>query len=642
MKKENENGCENMCGIVGFVNTKDQKAEIIEQMMDRIIHRGPNSSGKFIDDQVALGFRRLSIIDLEGGTQPIYNEDGTKVIIFNGEIYNFQSLREELIQAGHVFTTHADTEVLLHGYEEWGTDLLQRVRGMFAFAIWDREKQELFGARDHFGIKPYYYAEMNGTFMFGSEIKSFLPHPDFEKELNKDALKPYLTFQYSPLNGETFFKGVYRLQEGHYFTYKNGVMDIHEHWDADYSHKENYSKEDWVQKIDDTVQESIAAHKISDVEVGSFLSSGVDSSYVAAVLRPDHSFSIGFDDKTYNEAIEARKLTKMLGLNNTAAVIDGEMSFNAFPLIQYHLDEPDSNPSCVPLYFLANLASQHVRVVQSGEGADELFAGYAAYGWHTNSKMIRVFAQGLKKLPKNIRFKLGRTIGNMRNFHGRIHLYEATAPAKDFFIGQALVFEEQEATEILHPDYTSGPSVAEIVAPYYEKVKDLDEEVNKMQYLDVHQWMPKDILLKADKMSMASSLELRVPLLDIEVMKVAQTIPTKYLINQYNTKDVFRQAANRHLPTEWANREKLGFPVPIRAWLKEGTGYKTVKELFTADFAAKFFDQEKILQLLADHRAGQQGLQRKIWTIYTFLTWYKVFFIDEKIPKAETIIYETI
>lgn len=189
MKKENENGCENMCGIVGFVNTKDQKAEIIEQMMDRIIHRGPNSSGKFIDDQVALGFRRLSIIDLEGGTQPIYNEDGTKVIIFNGEIYNFQSLREELIQAGHVFTTHADTEVLLHGYEEWGTDLLQRVRGMFAFAIWDREKQELFGARDHFGIKPYYYAEMNGTFMFGSEIKSFLPHPDFEKELNKDAFK---------------------------------------------------------------------------------------------------------------------------------------------------------------------------------------------------------------------------------------------------------------------------------------------------------------------------------------------------------------------------------------------------------------------------------------------------------------------
>lgn len=637
-----ENGCENMCGIVGFVNSKDQKEIIIERMMDRIVHRGPNSSGKFTDDRVALGFRRLSIIDLEGGSQPIFNEDQTKVIIFNGEIYNFQVLREELIQAGHVFSTHADTEVVLHGYEEWGIDVLQRLRGMFAFAIWDTQKQELFGARDHFGIKPYYYAQMNGSFMFGSEIKSFLPHPDFKKELNQEALKPYLTFQYSPLNGETFFKGVHRLQEGHYYLFNEQGLTIKQYWDADFSVKENHSREEWVDKIDQAVQESIAAHQISDVEVGSFLSSGVDSSYVASVLRPDHSFSIGFDDKTYNEAIEARKLTEKLGLNNTAAVIDGEMSFEAFPLIQYHLDEPDSNPSCVPLYFLANLAAQQVRVVQSGEGADELFAGYAAYGFHTNSKAVRVFAQGLKKLPQNIRFRLGRQIGKMKNFHGRIHLYEATAPAQDFFIGQALVFEEEEALQLLKPTYQKGPSVAEIVAPHYEKVNGLKDEVNKMQYLDLHQWMPKDILLKADKMSMASSLELRVPLLDIEMQKLAQTIPTKYLINQNNTKDVFRQASNRHLPKEWANREKLGFPVPIKAWLKEGTGYEAVKALFESDFAATFFDQTAILQMLEDHRQGKPNLQRKIWTIFTFLTWYKVFFIDESIPEAKEIVYETL
>lgn len=307
-----------MCGIVGFVNDKDNKKAIINDMMDRIIHRGPNSSGEYIDRDVALGFRRLSIIDLEGGTQPIYNEDQTKIIIFNGEIYNYQPLRKELIDAGHIFKTHADTEVLLHGYEEWGTELLQKVRGMFAFAIWDNEKKELFGARDHFGIKPYYYAEMNGTLMFGSEIKSFLPHPDFNKELNREALKPYMTFQYSPLNGETFFKGVYRLPEGHYFTYKDGHMDIQQYWDANFEEKGTQSRQEWIDQIDETVKASIEAHTISDVEVGSFLSSGVDSSYVTSVLKPDHSFSIGFDDKTYNEAIEARKLTEMLDLDNTA------------------------------------------------------------------------------------------------------------------------------------------------------------------------------------------------------------------------------------------------------------------------------------------------------------------------------------
>lgn len=632
-----------MCGIVGFISSQQQKETVIEAMMERIVHRGPNSAGKYVDDQIALGFRRLSIVDLEGGSQPIYNEDRSKVIIFNGEIYNYQRLREDLVLLGHVFTTNTDTEVLLHGYEEWGVDLLQKIRGMYAFAIWDIEKQELFGARDHFGIKPFYYAEMNGTFMFGSEIKSFLPHPDFNKVLNKQALKPYLTFQYSPLNGETFFKGVHRLQEGHYFTYKDGQMTIKEYWDADYRHKENLSEKEWVDKIDATVQESIAIHKNADVEVGSFLSSGVDSSYVASILRPEHTFSIGFDDKTYNEAIEARKLTETLGLNNVAAIINGEMSFKAFPLIQYHLDEPDANPSCVPLYFLSNLASQYVRVVQSGEGADELFAGYSAYGLHTNSKVIRVVAQGLRKLPKGIRYSIGRSLGKMKNFHGRMHLYAATAPSREYFIGHAEVFSEKEASSYVTPAFQEAPTVAEIVGPYFDKADQLaKEEVNKMQYLDVHQWMPKDILLKADKLTMASSLESRVPLLDIEMMKLAQSIPTKYLINQNNTKDVFRQASNRHLPEAWANREKLGFPVPIKAWLREDLGYKQVKALFEADFVTEFFDQAKILQLVEDHHDGKADLQRKIWAIYSFLTWYKVYFIDEEIPKTETIVYDTL
>lgn len=616
-----------MCGIVGFVDRSNttQKRQVIKEMMDTIVHRGPNSSGQFIDEGVALGFRRLSIIDLEGGSQPIYNEDRTKIITFNGEIYNYQSIREDLIAKGHTFTTHADTEVLLHGYEEYGIELLQKIRGMFAFVIWDTEKQELFGARDHFGIKPLYYAQMNGTFMYGSEIKSFLKHPNFVKELNKEALKPYMTFQYSALD-ETFFKNVYRIKEGHYFTYKDGELKIEQYWDVD-EKETDLTLEETVDLIDKTVVSSVEAHRIADVEVGSFLSSGVDSSYVTAVLRPEHSYSIGFGDKTYNESVEAKKLAELIDLNNTSRVVTGDEAFDYFPLIQYHLDEPDSNPSCVPLYFLAELASRDVRVALSGEGADELFAGYQAYGMNTNSKMVKVVAEGLKKLPKGMRYKIGRGLKG-KTFRGALHLYTSLAPAEDFFIGQAKVFEEEEAVDYLQPTYQTSPSVKEIVQVHYDQVQDMSE-IKKMQYLDMHQWMPKDILLKADKLSMASSLEVRVPLLDKELMKVSEQVPTKYLINAENTKYAFRQAAARHLPEEWYNREKLGFPVPIKDWLREEKYYKIIRSLFEQEFVKEFFDQEKILKLLDDNFAGKADGRRKIWTIYTFLTWYQVYFIND-------------
>ncbi|KAF1300806.1 MULTISPECIES: asparagine synthase (glutamine-hydrolyzing) [Enterococcus] len=616
-----------MCGIVGFINhaEKKQKTETIKKMMDTIVHRGPNSSGQHVDEGAALGFRRLSIIDLEGGTQPIYNEDGSLVITFNGEIYNYQSIREDLIAKGHIFTTHADTEVLLHGYEEYGIDLLQKIRGMFAFVIWDSNKQELFGARDHFGIKPLYYTQMNGTFMYGSEIKSFLKHPDFVKELNKEALKPYMTFQYSALD-ETFFKNVYRIKEGHYFLYKEGELTVNQYWDVQ-EKETNLSLTETVDLIDKTVVDSIAAHRIADVEVGSFLSSGVDSSYVTAVLRPEHSYSIGFGDKSYNESVEAKKLTDLIDLNNTSRVVTGEEAFEYFPIIQYHLDEPDSNPSCVPLYFLAELASRDVRVVLSGEGADELFAGYQAYGMNTRSKAVKVVAEGLKKLPKGLRYKLAKGFKG-KSFHGALHLYTSLAPAEEFFIGQAKVFEESEADHFLQPTYQKSHSIREIVDVHYDKVQDMSE-IKKMQYLDMHQWMPKDILLKADKLSMASSLELRVPLLDKELMKVSEQVPTKYLINSKNTKYAFRQAAARHLPEEWYNREKLGFPVPIKDWLREEKYYRLVRELFQQEFVAEFFQQEAIIQMLDDNYAGKNDARRKIWTIFTFLTWYTVYFIND-------------
>lgn len=629
-----------MCGIVAFVdNEKPQvKESLIQKMMDRIIHRGPDDAGQFVDEHAALGHRRLSFVDVKSGKQPIFNENENLAILFNGEIYNFQPLREELIAAGHHFSTKTDTEVILHGYEQWGDDVCKKLRGMFAFVIWNRQTQEMFGARDHFGIKPLYYAKMNGTFFVGSEIKAFLEHPNFDKQLNKEALKPYLTFQY-PITRETFFKGVYKLPEGHSFHYtKDGQFSMTEYWDEDFEPADE-TFDQAVDRIEAAVTESVKAHSFADqgIKVGSFLSAGVDSSYVTAMMRPDNTFSIGFDS-TYDETKEARKLAAKLNLKNTDAKLTNEEAFHTFPLIQYYLDEPDSNPSVVPLYFLTKLAKDNgYKAMLSGEGADELFAGYIDYGFYTKSKLIRWITDQLKKKPRQKRYEIAEKIKN-KHFHGQAHMYANLAPARDTFIGEAYIFSPEQAQSILQPEFDCGPTVKQIVDPYYDKVEDKDiDEVAKKQYLDLHCFMPGDILLKADKMSMANSLELRVPLLDREMMKVAQTTPTKYLFNAKGTKWAFRMAANRHLPEEWATRPKMGFPTPIRAWLREDKYYQEVRELFSQDFVKEFFDQDKILKMAEDNFQGKTDDRRKIWTVYTFLVWYKLYFIDNFKPDESAI-----
>lgn len=620
-----------MCGITGFINDSmgaDEKRPILTKMMDAIKHRGPDSGGQAIDENSAIGMRRLSIIDVHEGKQPIYNEDKSKVITFNGEIYNFQEIRDALVAAGHKFTTHTDTEVILHGYEEYGTDILKKLRGMFAFVIYDYKTKELFGARDPFGIKPFYYSQMGDTFMYGSEIKSFLQHPDFKKELNKQALKPYMTFQYSALN-ETFFKGVYKLQEGHYFIYRDGVMDIHQYFDYE-AHPSNESLSEITDEIDNAVVESVKAHSITDSEVktGAFLSSGVDSSYVASVLKPHTTYSVGFDRGKVNEINDAEELAKELGVNMKSETIDANDAFSYFAQIQYYLDEPDSNFSCIPLFFLSRLAAKDVKVAMSGEGADELFGGYQAYGFWTKSRMIRLIAEALKKLPRKTRKKIADSIRD-KDFRGKTHLYTSIAPAEDFFIGDSRVFEPEQADEFLQEEYQSAPTIQQIIGPTYEKVEDQTAEIRKMQYLDLHHFMPGDILLKADKMSMAASLEVRVPILDTEVAKVSEKVPTKYMINSKNTKYAFRQAAKRHLPKEWYNREKLGFPTPIRDWLHEEKYYKIVRDEFSQDYVKEFFKQDKLLKMLDDYYDGKNDSRKLIWNVYTFLTWYKVYFIND-------------
>ena len=610
-----------MCGFVGFTGMTNDRERDLSRMMDRIVHRGPDMGGMYFDRDVALGFRRLSILDLsEAGAQPMKSEDGNVVVVFNGEIYNFQSLRAELEAQGHTFHCGADTEVLVHGYEEWGDDLVYRLRGMYAFVIWDKQRRRLMGARDIFGIKPfYYYPIADGGMIFGSEIKSFLDHPKFVKKVNPDALLPYLTLQYSATE-ETFFKGVYKLPAAHYFTLEDGKMTVKRYWDCTFK-EQRTDFETCAEKLDGVVHESVAAHRIADVEVGAFLSGGVDSSYIAACLMPDDTFSVGFEQHKFNETNYAAELSEKLGITNIRKLITADECFDAFSDIQYHMDEPQSNPSSVPLWFLAKLAREHVTVVLSGEGADELFAGYE---WYGDTPAMEKF----KKTPLGVRRAAASVAKHLPYFKGKNFLLKCSERPEDYFLGQALVFPEAEAAAVVKPKYSHGPHPHEMAAKYYARVKDADE-VTKKQYLDMNMWLPGDILLKADKMCMAHSLELRVPFLDKEVMAFAGTVPTDYRIQGTHTKVVFRHAANKSLPDEWANRPKKGFPVPIRFWLREQKYYDIVKGYFTAPYASEFFDTDALMKLLDDHFHEKANNQRKIWTVFTFLVWYERFFVKE-------------
>lgn len=609
-----------MCGFCGFTGDIADRENIIIGMMNKIIHRGPDSAGTHSDEDVTMGFRRLSIIGLEDGSQPMYNEDGSIVICFNGEIYNYQPIKEMLIEKGHVFKSHADTEVLIHLYEEKGEEMLNDLRGMFAFAIYDMKNKKLFAARDFFGIKPFYYGVFNNHLLFGSEIKSFLAFPDFEKEVNTVALENYLTFQYSVLD-ETFFKGVYKLKPGHYLVYKDGKIDIKRYFQPKFE-PEKAGLQDTIKKIEDVMLDSVKTHKISDVEVGSFLSSGVDSSFVAATFKGDKTFTVGFDYEKYNEIGYAEKLSEKVGIDNYSKIISTDEYWDSLGKIQYHMDEPLADPSAVALYFVSKLASKHVKVALSGEGADEFFGGYNIYREPMDLQITRLIPKPLRKgiaaIMKALPFR----------FKGKNYLIRASMDLEDRFIGNAKMFSEKERERILK-NPTGKYNHKEITKPYYDFTKGQDD-VTRMQFIDLNLWMVGDILLKADKMSMANSLEVRVPFLDKEVFEVARHVQPDYRVNREATKYAFRMAAKDYLPEEIASKKKLGFPVPTRVWLKDEKYYNIVKTAFQSEAAQKYFNTDKIVKYLDDHKNGKADNSRKVWTIYMFLVWYNQFFGNEE------------
>lgn len=616
-----------MCGFVGFIDENDQtydhRAAIIA-MADAIAHRGPDSEGYFNDGRTALGFRRLAIIDLAGANQPLYNENRSLVLVFNGEIYNYRELRRQLIAAGHAFSTQGDAEVVLHGFEQWGEGVLDRLRGMFAFALYDTATGELFCARDTFGIKPLYYAVEGGRILFGSEIKGLLAHPHARRSLNERRLAHWLCMEYLP-DEETLFEGVRKLPAGHWLRWRNGRAERGRWFVPRFAPDAGRSLEESAEAIEAALRESVAAHAIADVDVGCFLSAGVDSSLVAreaARIMEARAFTIGWGEGRFSELEAAATFARATGLPNEGRILGAEQFFASVPAVQYAMDEPLPNPSAVPLYHLCAMAAESVKVVLSGEGADELFGGYPYYQeclafapyMTVPAPARRALAAAARRLPEGT--------------HGRRFLMRGAHPLPERYIRLEYNFPWAEALDLLAPELgarcAAAPTPWELAAPLFAEIE--ADEITAMQTADILTWMQQDILLKADKMSMASSLELRVPFLDREVFALASTLPAAQRVGRRETKIALRAAAARTLPQATAAMPKQGFVTPLAQWLRKDPWREQVHEVLNSERARRFFRTDRLNALLDEHQRGPRSHMKKIWSAYCFLIWHEQYF----------------
>jgi asparagine synthase (glutamine-hydrolysing) len=615
-----------MCGFIGCVHDKTQnyseeQKQQFKNMNDIITHRGPDDDGFYYDDHIQFGFRRLSIIDIESGHQPLTYENERYWIIFNGEVYNYVELREELLTEGLTFATSSDTEVIIALYSHLKEKAVEKLRGMFSFVIWDKQEQTLYGARDPFGIKPFFYFEDGDRTFFASEKKSILLGLENDV-LNYDSLQHYLTYQFVP-EPNTLSDGIKKLEPGHFFTKKIGSpLEIKRYWKAHFGpvHK---SEPDFIKEIKDVLFDSVKMHMRSDVPVGSFLSGGIDSSIIASIAKEYHpaikTFSVGFEHNGFSEIDVAKETAEKLGVENISYVISPQEYMNEIPKIMWHMDDPLADPACVPLYFVAREARKHVTVVLSGEGADELFGGYNIY---REPQSLEVF----NKIPRAGKVLL-KGIANMmpEGMRGKSFIERGVTPMEERYIGNAKMFTEIEKRELLNV-YREGLDYTDITKPLYTESRGYDP-VDRMQYIDIHTWMRGDILLKADKMTMAHSLELRVPFLDKEVFKVASKIPTSLKTTHGTTKYILRKAAEGVVPAHVLDRKKLGFPVPIRHWLKDEMN-EWAKKIIRESNTDHLINKAYVLQLLEEHCQGKADNSRKIWTVLMFMVWHQVYVED--------------
>ncbi|MFB5267412.1 asparagine synthase (glutamine-hydrolyzing) [Paenibacillus enshidis] len=630
-----------MCGFVSLFNKYQVPVNrnMLQKMTDIIAHRGPDDEDLYIHDHIGLGFRRLSILDIEHGAQPMTNHNQDIWLVFNGEIYNYKELKDWLVQKGHIFHTHSDTEVLLRLYEEVGFECVNYLRGMFGFSIWDRKKELLFVARDQFGIKPVYYSENVFGYMVGSEIKSLLASGRMDREVDENALYHYLTFQYVP-EPATMFKGIYKLKAGHYMIIQEKGVTIKPYYEVKFAPNENRSFSDLAEETRSILSESVRIHKNSDVRRGAFLSGGIDSASLVGLLHrlePTQTFSVGFDMPGYSELEEARKTAAYLGTEHHEICINAQEYMDILPSLIWHMDEPLADPSAVGLYFVSRLASQHVKMAFSGEGADEFFGGYHIY---KEPYALRIF----QDLPVGMRKAVGHLAKLMpAGMKGKSFLERGSLLLEERFFGNAKIFMDHEKDQVLSPWLSEAGachSTLQVTKPLYEQAKQYDQ-VTQMQYVDIHTWLRGNILMKADKMSMANSLELRVPFVDTKVFEWAATIPTKYKVTPAATKILLREAMKDVVPPDVQQRKKLGFPVPTRVWLKK-EWYEWAKNLIMTADVDRWINKSYVLQLLEIHKEGKLDMSRKLWTVLVFMMWHQLYMEDQtqsfSVPSKKKII----
>lgn len=607
-----------MCGFVGVFGTSLPQSEQLKKMTNVITHRGPDEVGFYEDHYIKLGFRRLSIIDLENGQQPLSFDEGRYTIVFNGEIYNHIEIRNRLKQKGVTFETNSDTEVIVALYSLKKEECVKELRGMFSFVIWDKVNKELFAARDYFGIKPFYYIEDQGNLYMASEAKSFFT-TSHQVEVNKRALQHYFTFQYSP-EPQTLIDGLLKLEPGHYMKKSwGGELEIHSYWKPSFSPVQE-SYESQREKVLEVLRNSVKFHMRSDVPVGSFLSGGIDSTAVVALAKEINpaikTFSVGFEVDGYSEVDVAKQSAEILGVENIDYVIKPEEYLQELPKILWHMDEPVADPAAIPLYFVAREARKHVKVVLSGEGADELFGGYNIYREPNSLKMFSYIPKAGKKLLKQLAQQLPE------GMKGRSFLERGTTELHRRFLGNAFIMSEREKEALLRT-YQMGYESIDSIKPLYDQIKYYDD-VTKMQYIDLHTWLRGDILVKADRMTMAHSLELRVPFLDKEVFDIASQIKTEYKITHHTTKYILRDAMKEIVPEQIFMRKKLGFPVPIRHWLKN-EWYDWALNLFKTSETDYLLNKDVLIKMLDDHKKGEGDFSRKLWTAIVFMSWHQLY-----------------
>lgn len=623
-----------ICGVYNFGTREPVSPDLLKRMTDTIVHRGPDDDGFHIDGEAGLGFRRLSIIDVAGGHQPIFNEDGTCAIIFNGEIYNYRVLRDKLLQRGHQFKTHSDTETILHLYEEEGPECVQSLRGMFAFAIWDAKRRRLMLARDRLGIKPLYYYVRDGRCLFGSEIKTILQDPQVRPSIDLQALSDYVSLVYIP-SPKTIFKDVRKLPPGHYALVTPEGVDLREYWDVHFQPAHADSEASLTERLSALLVESVSIRLMSEVPLGAFLSGGVDSSSVVAIMSelmkdPVITNSIGFPEAMYDETPYAREVAELFHTNHNEYTVKPK-ALEILDTLSWHYDEPFADSSAIPTYYVSKVAREHVTVALSGDGGDENFAGYRRYRFDRLENSLR------RSIPAPVRRYVIGPVARLypkadwapQVFRGKTLLTNLSNSPEAGYFNSMSVFKETEKSRLFEGSVykaLGGYSTFSVFEHHFRRAG-TDDPLSRVQYVDIKTYLVDDILAKVDRASMAVSLEARVPLLDHKLTEFAATIPSDLKLNGSVGKYIFKRAMRKHLPETVLNRRKMGFAVPLDIWFRHDIRDFTSDILFNPQSGIRdFFDMASVRHCWNQHQSGVRDNSARLWILLMFELWHRKFF----------------